>query len=305
MTELGPTVIIGGAQKAGTTSLYFYLAQHPDIHVSTIKEPGYFAFDAHQRWAGPAGRSFRASLVTAPADYLNLFRAAGNAIHRCEASTYYLSSPDAPARIVEFDPAIRMIFLLRDPVERIRSAFHFLRQRGFEPLNDVLAGVRAWDERRSAGWPPYFDYIGLSSYATHLRRYLSFFPAESILCINYERFRESPISVLRDVERFLGLPAHASYNTGVRHNVTGASRFRMLQRVLDAGRADLRGKLRQLAPDWVHRTVVQLRAWNTQSGPRLDPAERDTLRVLLEEEVEGVRALLGGEFTAEWQSFQP
>src|SRR5690606_16854197 len=140
-----PTFIIAGAQKAGTTSLYSMLAQHPDVFMSEPKEPGFFVrgFDDPERWQtlkrpGMGGipeslASVRQGIFTKE-EYSALFGsdAAQRARHRGEASTPYLPSPHAARRIAETCPDIRIILSLRDPVMRAYSAWGYNYARGTE-----------------------------------------------------------------------------------------------------------------------------------------------------------------------------
>ena len=109
-----PDTFIVGAPKAGTTSLYAYLEGHPDVFMSPVKEPGYFAPDV-------IGGS-RKTVYGEDADrYLALFADARNEKRVSEASTRYLVSPRAPSLISDFQPAPRIIVMLRNPIDVIES----------------------------------------------------------------------------------------------------------------------------------------------------------------------------------------
>ncbi len=227
-----PTFIIVGAQKAGTTSLYAMLSQHPEVFMSTPKEPGYFirGFPDEERWQtlrrpGPGGKlqdleNVDMGVFTAEA-YAQLFASpeAGAATQRGEASTPYLPSPYAAERIFQTCPEVRIIIVLRDPVARAYSAWGYNASRGNEcadtfeeAIEQELAGQR---DKFVYGWR--YLYTGL--YSHHLKRYYERFGRDQILTLKFEDFRSDSQMVFNRVCEFLDLPAH-EVGTGSRENVT-------------------------------------------------------------------------------------
>ena len=215
-----PTFLIVGAQKAGTTSLYAMLARHPDVFMSDPKEPGYFirGFDDPERWqtlkrpvAGGTARPLADVMqgIFTPADYAHLFasEAARQARHRGEASTPYLPSPHAAARIAETVPHARIVIALRDPVERAYSAWGYNLSRGNESaarFEDAVAQELA-GQRNDYIWGSRYLYSGL--YAEHVARYLEHFPRDRILFLKFEDFKRSPGESFAKLCRFLDIPA--------------------------------------------------------------------------------------------------
>ncbi len=298
---LGPTFVIGGAQKAGTTSLFFLLDQHPDIYGSAVKEPAFFAYEAGvAERTGPGSEHLANPIVQEPREYEALFRRGASSQHRLEASTMYFSEPGVPEALRAFNPSLKVVFVLRDPAERAYSAFNFLRLRGLETLDSVLEGIAAEPERLAAGWPPSFGYLRLSSYGDHLERFFGVFPESQILCLNYKQLVVEPLSVLREMERFLGLPPFAGYALGARHNPGGSPRFSALHRLLDFRAPRVRGRLRQIAPRAVHRRIVAIRNWNQARPPDLTEAERRVLIERLRPQIEAARRITGDEMVEGW-----
>ena len=95
-----PNFLIIGAAKAGTTSLYHYLQQHPDVHMSAVKEPNYFCFDEQPPEYAP---------IRTLSDYEKLFGSAASALAVGEASTQYLNSVVTPQRIADLLPRAKLI----------------------------------------------------------------------------------------------------------------------------------------------------------------------------------------------------
>jgi len=210
--RLLPDFIIIGAQKAGTSSLYHYLAQHPFVAGAVRKEVHYFdwAFDRGENW-------YRAHFPTAAyRTVLDLTRK-----HRLvvgEASPYYLFHPHVPARAQALVPQARFIVLLRDPVERTLSSYqHQVRkERESLPLRAALERelvTMPAEMARVAAEPGYnsdahrhFSYLYRGHYAEQLARWFDVFPREQFLILHSQRFFEDTAQVFGDVVRWLGLP---------------------------------------------------------------------------------------------------
>lgn len=207
-----PDFVIIGAQKCGTSSLYRYLAEHPQVAPAVGKEIHYFDWYYHRGVNWYRGH-FPTSLERA------LFRArTGRTLLTGEASPYYLVHPHAPARLRALMPQARLIALLRDPVDRALSAYHHQSRNGEETLAigeafDVEESRLAPELTRLARDPSYnshahrkFSYLTRGRYAEQLERWLALFPRHQLLVLRSEDFFERPDAVFGEVLRFLGLP---------------------------------------------------------------------------------------------------
>jgi hypothetical protein len=116
-----PTFLIAGPARCGTTSVYQYLRQHPQVFMSRIKETNFFAYLALKAEL-ESGRAQLETPVRSMEEYTSQFSAAGNARARGEASTWYLRAPGTACQIAEHIPAVKLIFILRNPAERAYSA---------------------------------------------------------------------------------------------------------------------------------------------------------------------------------------
>ena len=183
-----PSLFIPGVAKAGTTSMAFYLDQHPDISLCRPKEPHYFSN------LSPGSR-FSAFIpsVTSEQEYLSLFGSSPKGSILCDASTSYFWDLHAPERIRQTCPRPRFVILLRDPVERAFSHY----------LNNVREGIEQRDfeqcieyehERgeRPESWTADTLYLDCSFYADGLRRYFDIFGREAVLVLVFEEFVASP-----------------------------------------------------------------------------------------------------------------
>jgi hypothetical protein len=197
----GPRInfIVAGVQKGGTTALFDYLSDMPDVALSRSKESHFFDDDARD-WATPSYADYHA-LFDDPAG-----RVCG------EATPIYLYWPNALERIAAYNPAMRLIVLLRDPVERAWSHWRMEHVRGVDP-NPFAWCIRQGRMRLFAAEPqnrPWgvhreFSYVERGFYGEQLERLFSLFPREQVLVLHSEALRDDPAASLRAVRGFLGL----------------------------------------------------------------------------------------------------
>jgi hypothetical protein len=187
-----PTFFIIGAQKAGTSSLYRYVRGHPQVFMPESKEPDYFVEE--RNW--DRGRDW----------YEGLFAAAGDAIAVGEASTSYAMYPTylgVPGRIAALIPNARFVYLLRHPIERMRSEYiHYRNLR-----DEAVRRLKIERERRpiEAALRSQPHYLNHSRYALQLDQYLSHFEREQILLITTEELKRNRSATVRRVFDFLGV----------------------------------------------------------------------------------------------------
>ena len=180
-----------GTQKGGTTTLHRLLGTHPDVFLPTCKEVHFFD---QNHGAGEAW-------------YRNHFTNAQPQQVCGEITPFYLFHPDVPGRIHKMLPKVRMVVLLRDPVERTISQLFHARKRGFEPLNPAEA-LAAESERLRSGDPVSLQkhsYLSRSRYLEQLERYEGLFPHEQLLILRSEDLFTNPESIWSELLGFLQL----------------------------------------------------------------------------------------------------
>ncbi|MEQ1438032.1 sulfotransferase [Fontimonas sp. SYSU GA230001] len=196
-----PMLIIVGGYRCGTTSLFTYLAAHPDIDPALIKEPAFF-FSlriAQRPSAYPAGHEAWA--------YRSMFRRR-NARVLLEATSNYFNDPGCAARIARALPNARIVVLMREPVARLVSWYRFLRLQnqldpglGFEAwIRRQLAETRPVDER-----PYTLQAVAHCRYAPYLEDYLRVFGRDRVLPLWFDDFKSDPRGTLRRVCGFAGI----------------------------------------------------------------------------------------------------
>jgi hypothetical protein len=194
-----PNFIVIGAAKAGTTSLHWYLAEHPAVFMTPVKDPSYFAFGLDEQgqllWGDLDVHYFNVRSWT---EYQQLFDDAGDAKAIGEASTMYLECPQSAARIRKALPDVRIICSIRHPVDRAYSDYlMYLRRRGrrFDPAKE-LSSTSDW-ARRDSRW------MQIGRYHEQLSRYFSAFPRDQIHVYLFDDLRRNPVQVVQNVYRFL------------------------------------------------------------------------------------------------------
>ena len=193
--------IVGGAQKSGTTALFRYLRHHPQIGIGRTKELHFFDKD----------RFF----ATEPVNYRKLHSAfKDDALHRLagDFTPIYLYWPAAAQRIYDYNPAMKLIFILRDPVERAYSQWVMESEKGKERKTFADA-VR--NEVSNPDAPPHAvqSYLARGRYSEQLSRYYRLFPDENILVVQRGDLMDDHPAVLDTIYRFLDIepveaPAH-------------------------------------------------------------------------------------------------
>lgn len=291
-----PNFFLVGASKAGTTSLYAYLAQHPDVFMCPVKEPNYFAFAGQEMaFRGPEDdRRINRNTVTDLAAYRALFEGVRGERAIGEASHWYLYHPEAAGRIQALVPGARIVALLRDPVERAYSSFYHMRRSGREPLADFRAAVAAEADRIAAGWA-WGRYVQRGRYHEQLVRYYERFPAAQVLVLFYEDLRADPVALTQRVYAFLGVDPAFRPDTRIHYNPSGVPRRRWLERALSPGLGRYPA-LRRLIPKALYRAKLRLQARNL-TRPPLSAADRQALLSLFADDVEKLEALLGVDLT--------
>lgn len=199
-----PDFLIIGAARAGTTALHSYLRQSPDIFMPAHKEPNFFAFEDEVLACRGPGAEFINNSVTRMADYRALFADAAPGMRRGEASPLYLYSPKAPARIAHHLPDVRMVAILRNPVDQAFSHFLYATKYRIEPIADFTEALRREEERMAAGWQPLFGYSTFPRYAEQLERYFARFQRGQILIRTYEDYLSDPAGLMADILDHIG-----------------------------------------------------------------------------------------------------
>jgi Sulfotransferase domain len=264
-----PTFLIVGAAKAGTTSLYHYLRQHPNVYMSPVKEPAYYASAA-------AGRG---TAIHTRAAYERLFDAATTECARGEASPQYLNDEAAPDRIAADLRDVRLIVSLRNPVDRAYSSY----------LGRLAGGTerRRVDEALRRG-TYYFDS---SLYHAPLTRYFTRFDRTRIRVLLFDELVADTRGMLQEICDFLNVERGFAFDTSVKHGSALAPRSPKV----NAWFWTLTHAVRRHLPERLHDTGLAGRAQRLLVRPPdpLPTAIRRQLQADFRNDILSTEALIG------------
>ena len=264
-----PSFLIIGAQRAGTTSLAAYVGSHPDVEGPGAADPSlYWVKELHffdeNYWRGTDWyRAFFPLIARQRAARLR-----GRNLACGEATPYYLFHPAVPERVAETIPDVRLIALLRNPVERAYSHYQHARKLRMEKLSfeeaveaepERLAGLdeelrkirpeRTKDGRRVHHHHLHRAYVSRSLYADQLERWLTYFPRDQLLVLRSEDFLARPNETFAEVFAFLGVrpwkvPGYEARNVGSYAPIDPSLRARLEERFAEpnARLAELLGR---------------------------------------------------------------
>jgi DNA-binding TFAR19-related protein (PDSD5 family) len=291
-----PNFLVIGAQKAGTTSLYHYLKQHPEIYMSPIKEPHFFAVEgAAPDFRGPSPRN--PLTITDLEAYRALFAGVSGETAIGEASPSYLGNPKAPNRIRHYIPEAKLIAILRNPVERAFSAY-LHRVRDDREWFDFARALREEEARIKANLTPGWYYKRAGFYYPQLKRYYELFDREQIRVHLYEDLDTDPASMLLELFAFLNVDETFVPDTSLRHGVTGVPKSRILRRFL-RGSNPVKSFLRPLfRPETRVKIGTRLNNLNL-TKPQMSPEVREALIATYREDILKLQDLIRRDLS-EW-----
>jgi hypothetical protein len=202
---------IVGAPKAGTTSLYHYLNEHPQVEMSSQKEPDYFSDKAiHDQ-----GMYYGKNRINTLDKYESLFVQKESVVYG-EASVSYLFYDNVAEDIKEYNPNAKIIIMLRNPIERAFS--HYLMDYRLGLICDSFENIIAKKSKHKNSHLFYQQYIEVSKYAKQTQRYLDFFEKENILFIDYDDFKKNVSKTVGQVYNFLNVSTNFSADVNTKYN---------------------------------------------------------------------------------------
>jgi hypothetical protein len=260
-----------GAQKAGTTSLAAQLAAHPQICFCKEKEPGYFHKMA----------DWRAELD----GYHRLYDPRPGQL--CgEASTFYTFFPEflgTAERLYDYNPALKLIYVVRQPVERVISHYshNFVREIDTRPPAAAIIQEPA--------------YVNRSRYAVQIRPYLELFGPENVLLLVFEEYTADQVGALSQVAAFLGIDAapFRTVDTTPLHQSVGQPYLRS-ESLRNFTKTDVFQKMRDVVPASIRQPIRhRLLSNKIEAKPTFAPELRRAIWRLVEDDVRVIEELLG------------
>jgi hypothetical protein len=301
-----PNFFIVGAAKAGTTSLYAYLSQHPDIYMSPIKEPNYFSSDivvadftrdyadrmlknedADTYIATSKRHQISTIHVSDWEQYCRLFTSVLSQKAVGEASVSYLYSKTAAINIKNKICSAKIVIILRNPIDRAYSHYLMDLQAGLTFLS-LKNAIDTDQARTKKGWGASHLYVELGLYYEQVKRFIDVFGAEKVKIYLYEDLVNERGPLIRDLFRFLGVNEDFSPDLVVHHNKGLKPRFarlnyyfkksRMIRNMVHSTTSELRTMLRKILVD--------------EKSTKISPEDRRYLKPYFADDVRELSRLL-------------
>jgi len=288
--ETWPNFFIVGAPKAGTSALYRYLDQHSQIYMSTRKEPHYFSIKT-------VSENDSRKPIRSKKKYLSLFNNVKKEKIVCEASTSYLSDPEAPKLIREIIPQAKILISIRDPIERAFSAYLMIRNSGLvEPTFHKQLQLEL-NQKMDLDKPNCHLYAGL--YSENILRYLNIFGSNQIKTIIFEEWITNPQKTIEEIIEFLEIDVPSDeFKTEVPNpfsNPRGALSELLLH---SNGVKKISNRLIPISSRKFFYLKVLLKKG---IKPKMDQEDRDILKKIYQKDVEKLKTLLGRSLP--WKNF--
>ncbi len=305
-----PNLFIVGHARSGTTSLYQYLKQHPEIFMSPDKEPTFFCSDYHR---------FPYLNINNIEEYLSLFKNAGNEKIVGEASVWYLPSLTAAKNIWQFNPEAKIIMMFREPVDFLYSDYYYQRSLlkyksdRFLPVETMEDFENAVLQSSSTNSNPVsaIPYLDMIKYTEQINRFLKYFRRERIKMIIFDDFVKETREVYKDILGFLAVdtsfkPYFKIYNPRRKLRLFAPVIMRLHQDiVIDKTRFKILGKtIKNIISVRVRRRLLDMMfscfMFKRQTRQELSPEVIHRLKPLFKDEVIKLSRFLGRDLVTEW-----
>lgn len=223
-----PNFLIVGAAKGGTTSLYYYLKQHPDVFLSTVKEPCFLCFDGDK----PTYEVGRNTVFDFEV-YQSLFKNSEKYKVQGEATAIYLYLYKRTiSNIKKFIPNFsnqKIVIILRNPVERAFSQY-MMNVRDLRENLSFEEALKIESERKAAKVSTDFFYVDRGFYYEQVKSYLDNFKHVKVYL--YDELVENPKSLMKDLCEFLEINSNFEFNTGEKFNVSGRPKYKFISKLI-------------------------------------------------------------------------
>ncbi len=296
-----PNFLVVGAAKCGTTSLYHYLVRHPQVYMCPIKEPNHFSTDIDPVNFSPeykqiekekrinikeyVNSDFRVkhwgSYVHDREDYTKLFRFAKDKKAIGEISNSYLFSAVAAKNIHDEFPEMKIVMVLRNPVERVYS--HYLANlRDGKTILSFRKELEKDAAKTEKGWAISHTYLEMGLYHDQVQRYLQLFPENQIRIYLYDDLKKDTPGLVRNLFAFLGISTDSNINFSEKHNEAKMPKNRFLVHLLT--RIGIKRRLLHLLPEkW--QTPVKSAFFSDSPVPKMTAEDRNWLIDFYKEDI--------------------
>lgn len=262
------------------------------------KEPGFFNWDGEEfTQRGPVDEKLYLAATRTLEDYRALFKDRRDEKVAGEATPNYLYNERAAERAYRRYPDLKLVIILRDPVDRLFSHYLHMRRMGDEPLS-LSSALKAEPLRRARGYGPSYHYLSQGFYKAQIERFVTRFGWEKTKIVLFDDLVKDPISTVQSIYGFLGVNDRFLPPVDEVHNAFYEPRLRAIDELV-MGRSTLKRIARAALPDRLRTQGANLlRALNAAPKPKLDPAIREELKRLYRAEIEALERYLDRDLSA-------
>jgi hypothetical protein len=314
-----PDFFVIGVVKGGSTSLYHYLDQHPEVYLPPIKETNHFAkadihpenflpeyaldvkldLDAYIRQGMP--EQVHIAHVDSDEHYFALYSKAQAEKALGDVSNSYMVCPSSAQTIHEFDPSAKLIVILRNPISRAWSQYLMNLREAKTLEKDFITELVRDAAQDPAGWGVNHQYLELGNYGKQLERYLALFPKDQLKVVFYEAYRDHPSEVLADICRFLNIDDRFTFDFSSKKNTASLPRSAALNKVLV--KSGVIKTLKGLVPKSLRSSFAKV-LYSDKDLPSISDEEKAYLTSYYKEEVQQLSKLLNIEASDYWPEFR-
>lgn len=284
-----PNFIIVGAPKAGTTSLYHYLSEHPEVFMSDPKEVNYFSNEEIEA-QGLYYQDFKAKNLS---EYQKLFVGADTQKAVGEGSVSYLFYPKTPGKIKAAIPDVKIIILLRNPVERGYSHYLMDYRMGLTDLSYEEIVYKTGKHKNIDLY--YQQFVELGMYYEQVKRYLDLFGEQQVKIYLQEDLRTESEKVISDLYEFLGIDASHMIDTTKEHNSFSMPKNKFIHKLYVSH--TIRFIVKTIFSNTLKEKFKNL-FFERKKKPKLEKKLKEYLRELYSEDIKKLEQLIGRDLSA-------
>ena len=313
MKQSLPTFLIVGAVKAGTTSLHEYLQMHPEVYMSPVKETNHFSdgdmlfehfnvdykqdvnVNLEKYLEGPMDKKIHIAHVRTFQQYIQLYRNVTNQKAIGEVSNSYLYLPNTATAIKQVLPDVKIVMILRNPVEGLYSQYLMNLKLGKIIERDLLKEIASDQAKPIKGWGVSHLYLEVGNYYEQVKRYYDNFPAQNIKVILFDDFKKDAAGTMRDLFHFLGVDENFALDMSQRYNEAGMPRFGKLNYWLT--QIGVYGLVKKIFSPELKEKIKSI-IYTKDNIPKITPQEKQHLQNYYRNDIEALAKLLNRDLSA-------
>lgn len=314
-----PNFFVIGVVKGGTTSLYHYLDQHPEIYLPPIKETNHFAAVdiKEENFLKEYAQDVRINLdayiksgmkeqvhiahVNSSDHYKALFSKVSNEKAIGEISNSYMICPSSAWEIYKYNPNAKILVVLRNPIRRAWSQYLMNLRESKSSEADFIEEIKTDHQANPKGWGVNHQYLELGMYAQQLKPYINLFGRDYVLPVFYEEYRNNPDEVLEKITAFLEVDSNFTFDFSTESNKASMPRSKVVNKLLVS--SGLVKAVKDLTPKKLRSGFAKI-LYSDKNMPTIQASQVDWLRSYYEKEVKDLSELIGQDATEFWKEFK-